>query len=291
MIDRTPEFLKLLKQIRKNEGISAKSILTSQKKILKSSFEIKSRGIVTNLTQLRDFLLDNRHGYVGRDETLMTNQEKDKIDADGEKFMKICSRSLEQLKQDTPTNQTTQVGFHQKLVVEIVEKYLKLVFQIYNEQKSVRVKQIIERNTVSQLHSDSTRTKTSGRFSDHVNHNPKYLFEESDDDGLVPDDDETLAQENEQLLSDMNSLSDEVRSIGGKVVEIAKLHEMFSEQVFQQEADIELVSEKIVESSENVKDGNEELREAIKNNAGFRVWVLFFLVMCSFSLLFLEWYS
>lgn len=31
--------------------------------------------------------------------------------------------------------------------------------------------------------------------------------------------------------------------------------------------------------------------QAIKNNAGFRVWVLFFLVMCSFSLLFLDWYD
>lgn len=32
-------------------------------------------------------------------------------------------------------------------------------------------------------------------------------------------------------------------------------------------------------------------RKAIKNNAGFRVWILFFLVMCSFSLLFLDWYD
>lgn len=31
--------------------------------------------------------------------------------------------------------------------------------------------------------------------------------------------------------------------------------------------------------------------KAIKNNAGFRVWILFFLVMCSFSLLFLDWYD
>lgn len=31
--------------------------------------------------------------------------------------------------------------------------------------------------------------------------------------------------------------------------------------------------------------------QAIKNNASFRVWILFFLVMCSLSLLFLDWYS
>lgn len=75
-------------------------------------------------------------------------------------------------------------------------------------------------------------------------------------------------------------------------------------------------------ATENVKEGNEDIREvtfsppevlfgsgsvdetrrlktpscvsflkAIKNNAGFRVWILFFLVMCSFSLLFLDWYD
>ena len=32
-------------------------------------------------------------------------------------------------------------------------------------------------------------------------------------------------------------------------------------------------------------------QQAIKNNAGLRLWVLFFLVVCSFSLLFLDWYS
>ena len=31
--------------------------------------------------------------------------------------------------------------------------------------------------------------------------------------------------------------------------------------------------------------------QAIRNNASFRVWILFFLVMCSLSLLFLDWYS
>lgn len=38
-------------------------------------------------------------------------------------------------------------------------------------------------------------------------------------------------QENLQLLNDMNSLVDEVKAIEGKVVEIARLQEMFSEQV------------------------------------------------------------
>ncbi|KAF6372573.1 syntaxin 18 [Rhinolophus ferrumequinum] len=58
-----------------------------------------------------------------------------------------------------------------------------------------------------------------------------------------------------------------------------------------QEAEIDSIHQLVVGATENIKEGNEDIREAIKNNAGFRVWVLFFLVMCSFSLLFLDWYD
>ncbi|XP_012579498.1 PREDICTED: syntaxin-18 [Condylura cristata] len=73
-------------------------------------------------------------------------------------------------------------------------------------------------------------------------------------------------QENQRLIGEMNSLCDE-------------------------EAEIDSIHQLVVGATENIKEGNEDIREAIKNNAGFRVWVLFFLVMCSFSLLFLDWYD
>lgn len=98
----------------------------------------------------------------------------------------------------------------------------------------------------------------------------------------------------------------------------------------KQETEINSIHQLVVGATENVKEGNEDIREvkftdsgirgarrlfrrcqgpsvstdlitetsfcvlslqAIKNNAGFRVWILFFLVMCSFSLLFLDWYD
>jgi len=31
--------------------------------------------------------------------------------------------------------------------------------------------------------------------------------------------------------------------------------------------------------------------QAMKNNAVFRIWILFFLIVCTFSLLFLDWYN
>ncbi|XP_056658394.1 syntaxin-18 isoform X3 [Monodelphis domestica] len=109
------------------------------------------------------------------------------------------------------------------------------------------------------------------------------------EDELSPEEIQVFEQENQRLVGEMNSLFDEVRQIEGKVVEISRLQEIFTEKVLQQETEIDNIHQLVVGATENIKEGNEDIREAIKNNAGFRVWILFFLVMCSFSLLFLDW--
>uniref|UniRef100_A0A8C9EME2 Syntaxin-18 n=1 Tax=Pavo cristatus TaxID=9049 RepID=A0A8C9EME2_PAVCR len=111
------------------------------------------------------------------------------------------------------------------------------------------------------------------------------------EDELSPEEIQMFEQENQRLVGEMNNLFDEVRQIEGKVVEISRLQEIFTEKVLQQETDIDNIHQLVVGATENIKEGNEDIREAIKNNAGFRVWILFFLVMCSFSLLFLDWYD
>ncbi|KAL8207628.1 UNVERIFIED_CONTAM: Syntaxin-18 [Gekko kuhli] len=111
------------------------------------------------------------------------------------------------------------------------------------------------------------------------------------EDELSPEEIQMFEQENQRLVGEMNSLFDEVRQIEGKVVEISRLQEIFAENVLKQEAEIDNIHQLVVGATENIKEGNEDIREAIKNNAGFRVWILFFLVMCSFSLLFLDWYG
>lgn len=46
----------------------------------------------------------------------------------------------------------------------------------------------------------------------------------------------------------------------------------------------------VVGSTENVKDANVHLKKAIQRNAGLRVWSLFFVIVMTFTLLFLDWY-
>lgn len=58
-----------------------------------------------------------------------------------------------------------------------------------------------------------------------------------------------------------------------------------------QKGDIERISTTVVGATENVREANEQIRQAIQRNAGLRAYVLFFLLVMSFTLLFLDWYN
>lgn len=205
---------------------------------------------------------------------------------------------------------------HRAAVLDFTEDYLKRVCKLYSEQRAIRVKRMVDKKRLSKLEPEPNTKSRESVSSEQVSPDPAKDSEEKPvteeypekipaeahpelgtwgdgrvEDELSPEEIQMFEQENQRLVGEMNSLFDEVRQIEGKVVEISRLQEIFTEKVLQQEAEIDSIHQLVVGATENIKEGNEDIREAIKNNAGFRVWVLFFLVMCSFSLLFLDWYD
>lgn len=120
-----------------------------------------------------------------------------------------------------------------------------------------------------------------------------YNLEEEEQQAheLSPEDVQMFELENKQLLSELKGLSEEISQIEKNVTEIAKLQDLFTEKVTLQQSDIDRISNTVVGVTENVKDANDQIREAIQRNAGLRVYILFFLLVMSFSLLFLHWYN
>uniref|UniRef100_A0A674DWM3 Syntaxin-18 n=1 Tax=Salmo trutta TaxID=8032 RepID=A0A674DWM3_SALTR len=265
----------------------------------KHGFSPKAKEVISNITKLKDFLLQHRKDYVNAgslissDLTRMTDNERDQIDQDAQIFMRTCSEAIKQLRSEG-------------------------VCKLYSEQRAIRVKRVVdkkrlsrlepehhhsrvavERSSPAELYSEEKTAKeessSSGERSvTEVPENNVSLWEEGQgrvEDELSPEEMQMFEQENQRLVSEMSNLVDEVRQIEGKVVEISRLQEIFAEKVLMQETEIDSIHQLVVGATENVKEGNEDIREAIKNNAGFRVWILFFLVMCSFSLLFLDWYD
>nr|XP_033805264.1 syntaxin-18 isoform X2 [Geotrypetes seraphini] len=262
----------------------------------RGEFSGRARDVITNIGKLKDFLLEHRKDYINACSHIvsaysrMTDTERDQIDQDAQTFMRTCSDAIQQLRTEG-------------------------VCRLYSEQRAIRVKRVVDKKRLSRLEPEQKSKSTMS--SPEVLQNPTEVSgeeitvaEENSDknlqdaqnsfdvwedgkveDDLSPEEIQMFEQENQRLVSEMNSMFDEVRQIEGKVVEISRLQEIFTEKVLQQETEIDNIHQLVVGATENIKEGNEDIREAIKNNAGFRVWILFFLVMCSFSLLFLDWYD
>ncbi|EPQ07712.1 Syntaxin-18 [Myotis brandtii] len=253
---------------------------------------------ISHIGKLRDFLLEHRKDYINAHSHIlseygrMTDAERDQIDQDAQTFMRTCSEAIQQLRnQAHKETHSQQVREHRSAILDFTQDYLRRVCKLYSEQRAIRVKRVVDKKRLAKLEPEATaRTREPGS-SEEVSLDPsqdsgeKPVAEEhaekipaeaqpelgswgdsKGEDELSPEEIQMFEQENQRLIGEMNSLFDE-------------------------EAEIDSIHQLVVGATENIKEGNEDIREAIKNNAGFRVWVLFFLVMCSFSLLFLDWYD
>ncbi|XP_062515557.1 syntaxin-18-like [Corticium candelabrum] len=303
-MDRTSVFKALVKTLRTSKKFQNNGIMSRSRPM--SVFSRKTREVVQNITKLRDFLLEHRHDYINAaghltgDTSQLTDQDRDQIDLEAQNYMKTCSSLIANLKTEAfRENITDQQRLHREGVFGLLEGYLKDVCKLYSQQRAVRVKRVVDRKRISRLHSETSRLEIKPYNPLEPNTSPVVVSESekcSDQDDeidkqLTAEELQMFEEENVQLFSNMSTLVDEVRQIEGKVVELSKLQQFFTEKVLEQAGTIERIQDTCVEATENVREGNEQIREAIKNNAGFRVWILFFLVMCSVSLLFLDWYS
>ncbi|GLH07376.1 Syntaxin-18 [Gryllus bimaculatus] len=291
----------------------------------KNDFTIRAKEVVAQITRLRDFLLEHRKAYLNfashlPDTPQMTDLERDKIDSGAQRIMNTCSHLIQNFKRESVNiDGSPQLLEHRQAVLDLVECYLKSVCKIYSEQRAIRVKRSLEIQKISKLgdidplksySNDTGRLKnrkepslgseiieTTVEFdkdSSTKNKSSVPAYDQSlisEDDQLTAEELQMFELENAQLYIELNNLTEEVRQIESKVVRIAELQEIFTEKVLQQDKDIDRIVTTVVGATENVKDANDQIRQAIQRNAGLRVYILFFLLVMSFSLLFLDWYN
>lgn len=289
----------------------------------KSGFFIKAQAVVAQISKLREFLLENRRAYLNFSNYLskiphMTDSDRDEIDAGAQKIMSTCSQLIKELKREIALCDVSQQNLeHREIMLMLIEDYLKNVCKIYSEQKAMRVKRAVEIRKIAKLELETKPVKQyvigvrkpSLSVSDKPNDDKKSEGGSNDsspmkiqeingdvntlmyEEELSPEDAQLFEAENEQLYNELNTITEEVKQIESKVVHIAELQEIFTEKVLDQDKDLDRLMTTVVGSTENVKEANEQIRQAIQRNAGLRVWVLFFLLVMSFSLLFLDWYN
>ncbi|XP_053407304.1 syntaxin-18-like [Mercenaria mercenaria] len=331
MADVTNLFNATVKSIKSRNKAQGKGTRKDEKSSIfpaaknRGQFETTAREVVSTITKLKNFLLEHRKDYVNAGSHLtgeashMTDSEREHIDTEAQNIIKKCQDSLNSVKKNAEAERVhPQVKEHRETVLTLINTYLKVVCKIYSEQRAVRVKRVVDKKRISrieperrltrrlsrQLSADSDNQSANAQSSStsllssddskkpvrRVPSDEQPIFHDSDEE-ISPEEAQMFEEENKSVFEEMNSLSEEISKIQGKVVEIASLQEVFTDKVLQQEEEIVKIADTAVFTTENVKGGNEEIREAMKKNAGFRVWILFFLLVLTFSLLFLDWYS
>ncbi|XP_023017893.2 syntaxin 18 [Leptinotarsa decemlineata] len=308
-MDITTLFKACVKTVRtRNKSVGLKDQKTNILKTHKDVNLTKAREIIKQITNLQHFFLENKAAYLNVINYLSTNKtmteiDRQQIDTMAEEIISKCTKLISEYRKEIASiPKTKQAEEHYQNVIETLDKYLKNVSKIYTETKAVRVKRVIETHklskletkpSVSRVETDGRQVKANSRFSssEPSSEQESQTSSINYDDQLSAEEMKMFESENELLYNELNSISDEVKQMETKVVHIAELQELFTEKVLQQEKDIERIATTVVGSTENMQDANEQIRQSIKRNAGLRVYVLFFLLVMSFSLLFLDWYN
>lgn len=308
-IDKTGLFRDILKEAQNGEDIKPDKNRILNKRKEKDPLEVKAHMIIEHTTQLQCFLAENRESYIDvlnktYSSNAMSDFERDKIDAETNSLIKTINSLVDDFKKDLRKRLTKLSGqhtLHLEAVSDILEADLKLACQNFSEQRAIRVQKELEIQKLSRLEIKARKsTPPDVVLEQDAQEKPEQqqinwaLEDDEDSDSnqaLSPEEMQLFERENEKMLEDLMSLKDDVQQIESKVVKIAELQQIFTEKVLQQKDDIELISSNAVGASENIKDGNEEIRKAIQNRASIRVYILFFLLVMAFTLLFLDWYN
>lgn len=257
----------------------------------------------------------------------MTDEMRNKLDRDVEDFIDICNSKVNVLNQDIRQDAATdQIMEHRRAVIQIIIRILNNFVNYYAQLRGTRMKRTYEKERYDRIESASGRISPSQEFesissdtislenlgtlidedkfgssnvtqsSQNSSHNiddwhQQSLIAAEHHTSISPEEIQTLALENSQIHDELLTLNDEVKSIGKKVVQISKLQELFTEKVMEQEVELNNLHETAIRSSENVREGNELIRDAMMKNASTRVFILFYIVTLGFTILFLDWYN
>lgn len=260
--------------------------------------------------------------------SIMDDDRRDKLDRDVEEFISTCVDKLKTFETETiHISSTDQSIDHWKTAIEIMRRILKDLVNHYNLLRTTRRQRFLEKQKFDRIESSTGHVSptlqdcesltsdslTLDSFDASLSSDRKSVtsfqnstststvsLEDCQQQSLVaaehhtsisPDEILVLAVENSRMHDELLTLEDEIKVISKKVVQLSKLQELFTEKVLEQEVELSNLHETAIRSSENVREGNDLIRDAMMKNASTRVFILFYIITLGFTILFLDWYN
>ncbi|CAH8595644.1 unnamed protein product [Schistosoma haematobium] len=138
---------------------------------------------------------------------------------------------------------------------------------------------------------NDTKLRRRGDNKDINKNNDVLNYHESrQEENFTENELRTLEVENQILYQHFTQEKDELHQVAKKISEIGHLNQTLSEHLMEQLETTEKIADSSVTATEYIRQGNELLREAINSKATVQFWMLFILIILTFSLHFLDWF-
>jgi syntaxin 18 len=298
-MDRTEDFKKMIEwSIGLEASFSTKGSPTMlSNRTISSPFFKEARDIYTSLALFKQYLQVHRKMYLN----YRSNEEdKDHVDQYSMDYQTACIKKLDLLK--TYLEKMQSHHSHSKTVLSnddyicqceiviLLNQQLHKVFKQYTDMKAIRLRYQWEKQQwwLKQKYNVSEKISM-------IPASPKQS-EEVDSSPMIPHHSTSISvslleKENQKILEEMNYMMNEIKATEKAIMDIVQLQSIFQSHVVQQAQEIEQLYDEAIGTTERVKDGNKYLAQAQKHSASFRKILLFFLMLCTFALLFLDWYG
>lgn len=284
----------------------------------------------TKINKMKSYIAKYAHDYLNTYGSLpipsiFTEEHRNKLDKDVEEFINVCNEKMKVLQSEIKLgNPSPQVIEYRAAVIEMMMRILNDFVNYYTKLRTTRMKRFMEKQKYDRIESSNGRISPSQEYeltSDSIDLDTIALLAKEEKSGISPQNEKTsskfnlddwqqqsilaaehhtsispeeipqLALENSRIHDELLTLNDDVKLIGKKVVQISRLQELFTEKVMEQEVELNILHETAIRSSENVREGNDLIRDAMMKNASTRVFILFYIITLGFTILFLDWYN
>lgn len=256
--------------------------------------------VLSKIKEMKRLLNQNRHRYLqlghtarhaafGSHTSEMSDQERSDMDTEITKFYAREKLNLHQLSQTLPdlalSNHAKQ---HCVEVVKYVAALLESVMNDLQQMSKQRLKVVKRHENTLSSHSYNVQNAVIGLAE---RGHAVGGFDEQVQDDFAGEELEDLQTENNDLLTKLNTELDQVRLAEAQVMSISGMMTYFRQKLFEQEEVVEMLHSTAEESAENMAQGNEYLKDTLEREKGSRFLTLFIVMLASFSLIFLDWYT
>ncbi|GJS97030.1 syntaxin-81, partial [Tanacetum coccineum] len=276
----------------------------------RSNFTKAALKTLESIGTLEKFLIEHRKDYIDPHRT--TEEERDSIEHEVSIFVKACKEQIDILKTSITNEEVNSKGWlggirgdnanadtiaHKHGVVLILSEKLHSVTSQFDQLRAVRFQEAINRAMPRRKPKRAPeKTSTGISYSSNSLDSREPTSSETRDHGEILAEpmkvqQQLLDDETRALQVELSSLLDAARDTETKMVEMSALNHLMSTHVLQQAQQIEYLYDQAVEATKNVELGNKELTKAIERNSSSRTFLLLFLIVLTFSVLFLDWYS